>query len=161
MFAGLYYVDSAYEQLARIDLPDGGNPTILMNNTEALNQLKIFSKRPGELRTFICFVIQRFPNSARCNCHDWKISYCMEMMYSKGIYFLHPSVDFPWGAYGAINYVIMQTVKYFFLEIVHALFNSKPAFAPFSICSRSALSLQLPLLPVTSNYLRPLCSSSK
>ena len=45
---GLYYLDSAYEQVVRLDLPEGDNKVLLMNNTEALNSLKVFSKRPGE-----------------------------------------------------------------------------------------------------------------
>lgn len=48
--SGLYYVDSLYEKVERVDLPDGSNPEVLLDNTPDLKSLKVFYKRPGEMR---------------------------------------------------------------------------------------------------------------
>lgn len=49
-FAGLYYLDSLYEKVERVDLPDGGNPQVLLDNEINLKTIKVFQKRPGEIR---------------------------------------------------------------------------------------------------------------
>ncbi|CAL4174127.1 unnamed protein product, partial [Meganyctiphanes norvegica] len=46
--AYLYYVDSKYESVVRVDLPEGKNPVHLLENQSDLKTLKIFQKRPGE-----------------------------------------------------------------------------------------------------------------
>lgn len=50
LLTGLYYVDSLYEKVERVDLPDGSNAQILLDNTPDLRSLKVFYKRPGEMR---------------------------------------------------------------------------------------------------------------
>lgn len=47
---GLYYLDSLYEKVVRVDLPDGDNPMVLLENEANLRSLKVFQKRPGEMR---------------------------------------------------------------------------------------------------------------
>lgn len=59
-FAVLYYLDSVYEKIERVDLPDGSNPQILLDNESDLRSLMIYQKRPGEMRdsskctAFVC-----------------------------------------------------------------------------------------------------------
>lgn len=48
-FPGLYYLDSSYEKVERVDLPDGLNPETLLENESDLKSLKVFQKRPGEM----------------------------------------------------------------------------------------------------------------
>jgi low density lipoprotein-related protein 2 len=43
----LYYLDSVYEKIARVNLPDGGNSITIEENTPSLSNIKIYSKRPG------------------------------------------------------------------------------------------------------------------
>ncbi|RWS16465.1 low-density lipoprotein receptor-related protein 2-like protein [Dinothrombium tinctorium] len=43
----LYYLDSVYEKIVRINLPDGGNPVTLEENVPGLKNIKVYSKRPG------------------------------------------------------------------------------------------------------------------
>lgn len=43
----LYYLDSVFEKVIRINLPDGGNPSVLEENTPSLINLKMYSKKPG------------------------------------------------------------------------------------------------------------------
>lgn len=42
----LYYLDSSYEKVERVDLPDGLNPEMLLENESDLKSLKVFQKRP-------------------------------------------------------------------------------------------------------------------
>ncbi|XP_022241765.1 low-density lipoprotein receptor-related protein 2-like [Limulus polyphemus] len=43
----LYYLDTIYEKIVRVNLPDGRNPTVMDENIEDLTTMKINSKRPG------------------------------------------------------------------------------------------------------------------
>ncbi|XP_076061029.1 low-density lipoprotein receptor-related protein megalin isoform X2 [Oratosquilla oratoria] len=45
----LYIVDSLYEKVFRVDLPDGKNPKVLKDSEVDLKSLKIYEKRPGEM----------------------------------------------------------------------------------------------------------------
>ncbi|XP_064102114.1 low-density lipoprotein receptor-related protein 2-like [Macrobrachium nipponense] len=43
----LYYLDSVYEKVERVELPDGNKPETLMENEADLKALKVFEKRPA------------------------------------------------------------------------------------------------------------------
>ncbi|KAK4320921.1 hypothetical protein Pmani_008239 [Petrolisthes manimaculis] len=42
----LFYLDSMYEKIERVDLPDGTNPQIVLDNESDLRSLMIYQKRP-------------------------------------------------------------------------------------------------------------------
>ena len=42
----LYYLDSVYEKIVRVNLPDGSNAVAIEENSPNLSNLKIYSKRP-------------------------------------------------------------------------------------------------------------------
>ncbi|RWS26517.1 low-density lipoprotein receptor-related protein 2-like protein, partial [Leptotrombidium deliense] len=43
----LYYLDSVYEKIVRVNLPDGSNPMTLEENVPGLKNMKVYSKRTG------------------------------------------------------------------------------------------------------------------
>nr|XP_045622888.1 low-density lipoprotein receptor-related protein 2-like isoform X5 [Procambarus clarkii] len=51
--SSLYYLDALYEKVVRVDLPDGGNQQMLLENEPDLKSLKVFQKRPGEMKDLI------------------------------------------------------------------------------------------------------------
>ena len=48
LFAALYYVDSLYEKVVKVDIADGQNPKKLMDNIQELGPLTVFTKRHGK-----------------------------------------------------------------------------------------------------------------
>ena len=48
----LYYLDPVYEKVVRVNLPNGDEPKILLDNESDLRTLNMYRKRPSELSRF-------------------------------------------------------------------------------------------------------------
>ncbi|XP_017778488.1 PREDICTED: low-density lipoprotein receptor-related protein 2 isoform X2 [Nicrophorus vespilloides] len=87
----LYYLDPSYETLVRVDLPQGNNPRVILENEPDLKTFTIFKKRqfidhpclqnnggcdqiclPGEARTRVCACSVGYRKENEINCSPYK-----------------------------------------------------------------------------------------